>query len=63
MAKEKRTYEADARSVHSLKLQPLHTENGDLKMDAGSRPGGLSQTGFSMSRDLILRLIDNLKDK
>jgi hypothetical protein len=66
MVEEKRTYEADTHIVQTLKVQfrSMPVENPDPQVRSYSRVGNAyrSQAGFTFSREVILRLIDWLKD-
>jgi len=66
MVEEKRTFEADTHIVQTLKVQfrSMPVENPDPQVRSYTRAGSTShsQVGFTFSREVILRLIDWLKD-
>ncbi len=65
-AEENRIYEADAHSLPSLKLQIRSTKKeGQVRDGSLSHPDDaqLTSTGFTFSRDVILRLISRMKDE
>lgn len=66
MPKKNRTFEANASTVQSLDLKARSAQGDDLDLEARllEVPGGvrLARRRFPFSREIILRLINYLKE-
>lgn len=64
MSEEKRTYESQTQGIHNLRLQsrPNKVERKGARQEVGQQDGQVPRLSFTLSREMILRLIEWMKE-